>query len=125
MKILTLILTIIFISKSVISKDNLKLNHEFGINLLGLYEYEEPTFMNLKAGVTADDDKYSNIGFVYNAKKPFLLKDYLTELEIDTGLQILTQSYWSNSTGTISDKDLDIFNPQTIKNFYSRAPPKI
>jgi hypothetical protein len=114
MKILTLILTIIFISKSVISKDNLKLNHEFGINLLGLYEYEEPTFMNLKAGVTADDDKYSNIGFVYNAKKPFLLKDYLTELEIDTGLQILTQSYWSNSTGTISDKDLDIFNIRAL-----------
>ena len=70
--------------------------------------------MNLKAGVTADDDRFSNIGFVYNVKKPFLLKDYLTELEIDTGLQILTQSYWSNSSGTLSDKDLDIYNIRAL-----------
>jgi hypothetical protein len=114
MKKLTLILALIFLSKSVISKDDFKLNHEFGLNLLGLYEYEEPTFMNLKAGVTADDDKFSNIGFVYNVKKPFLLKEYLTELEIDTGLQILTQSYWSNTSGTVSDKDLDIFNIRAL-----------
>ncbi len=114
MKMLTFILSLIFLSGSAISIDNFKLNHEFGINLLGVYEYEEPTFMNLKAGLTADDDEFSNLGFVYNVKKPFLLKEYLTELEIDTGFQILTQSYWSNSSGTISGKDLDIFNIRAL-----------
>ena len=40
--------------------------HEYGISLLGSYEYEERKLMYLRAGSQADKDQLENIGFLYN-----------------------------------------------------------
>ena len=40
--------------------------HEYGISLLGSYEYEERKFMNLRSGSQAESDKLDNLGFLYH-----------------------------------------------------------
>ena len=49
----------------------------------------------------------------------YCINETLDDFLVDTPTGNLFLSIYFNS------KDLDIFNPQIIKNFHSRAPPKI
>ena len=84
--------------------------HEYGISLLGSYEYEERKFMNLRSGSQAESDKLDNLGFLYNYKNAFIKDRYLNELEFDASYQFLTQTYKSYGTGTMDNIDVEIYN---------------
>ena len=84
--------------------------HEYGISLLGSYEYEERKFMNLRSGSQAESDKLDNLGFLYNYKNAFIKDRYLNELEFDASYQFLTQTYISYGTGTMDNIDVEIYN---------------
>jgi hypothetical protein len=88
--------------------------HTFGISLIGSYEYEEPDFMNLRSGWKAEEDKLKNLGLTYNYKNSALVAGHLDEFEFDIGYQFLTQTYWSNGTGTMDDIDVYIFNSRIL-----------
>ena len=66
---------------------------------MGDYNYDEPNFMNLRSGYRARRDKVKNIGALFNIKHGFLIKEVLSEFEIDTSYQKFTQSYDSKSSG--------------------------
>ena len=70
--------------------------------------------MHLRAGKSATSDTWANIGFLYNYKNAFLKNGYLSELELDTSFQSMTQTYWSNGTGTMEDIDVEIFNLRAL-----------
>ena len=100
---------------------NFKLNaaeigtkYNFGLSFLGNYDYDEPNFMSLKSGYQATEDRFKNIGILFNYKNGFLVGGALTEFEIDTSYQDLTQTYWSNSSGTMTDIDTDIYNIRAL-----------
>ena len=84
--------------------------HEYGLSFLGSYDYEEPKLMHLRSGSQAADDELENIGFLYNYKNAFIADSYLNEFEFDASYQFLTQTYWSNGTGTMKDIDTEIYN---------------
>ena len=88
--------------------------HSFGLGFLYDYEYSEPDFMHLRSGKSATDDKFANIGFLYNYKNAFIKSGYLYELEIDSSAQFLTQSYWQNSPGTMKNIDVEIYNLRAL-----------
>ena len=88
--------------------------HEYGLSFLGSYEYEEPKLMHLRSGSQAADDKLENIGFLYNYKDAFIADSYLNEFEFDASYQFLTQTYWSNGTGTMEDIDTEIYNLRAL-----------
>ena len=88
--------------------------HTFGISLIGSYEYEEPDLMNLRSGWKAEEDKLKNLGLTYNYKNSALVGGHLDEFEFDIGYQILTQTYWSNESGTMDDIDVRIFNSRIL-----------
>ena len=64
-------------------------SHEFGVKLLGFYEYDEPSgFMHLRAGVGEKDDRpKAGYGLTYTFNKSFILNDLLTEFEFDNSLK--------------------------------------
>ena len=89
--------------------------HEYGISLLGSYEYEERKLMYLRAGSQADKDQLENIGFLYNYKNAFLNnKDYVNEFELDASYQFQTQTYNSYGTGTMDDIKVEIYNLRSL-----------
>jgi len=88
--------------------------HTVGLGFLLDYEYSEPYFMHTRSGLNATSDEFANIGFLYNYKNAFIKNGYLSELELDTSFQSMTQSYWSNSTGKIQNKDLEIYNLRAL-----------
>ncbi len=91
--------------------------HEYGFSILGSYEYEETQFMHLRGGSQAESNKFENLGFIYNYKNSFLNNGYFTEFEFDNSYQFMNQSYWSNTTGTMKDIDVDIFNSRLLYGF--------
>ena len=104
-------LLIIIIHQTNLSAAEVGTKHEYGLSFLGSYEYEEPQFMNLRSGSQATDDELENLGFLYNYKNAFINDDgYLNEFEFDSSYQFLTQTYWSNGTGTMKDIDVEIYN---------------
>ena len=70
--------------------------------------------MNLRSGWKAEEDKLKNLGLTYNYKNSALVGGHLDEFEFDIGYQILTQTYWSNGTGTMDDIDVHIFNSRIL-----------
>lgn len=105
----------------IFSFENFKLNaaeigtkYNFGLSFLGNYDYDEPNFMNLRSGYQATEDRLNNIGVLFNYKNGFFVGGALTEFEIDTSYQELTQTYWSNSSGTMTDIDTDIYNIRAL-----------
>ena len=88
--------------------------HEYGLSFLGSYDYEEPKLMHLRSGSQAADDELENIGFLYNYKNAFIADSYLNEFEFDASYQFLTQTYWSNGTGTMKDIDTEIYNLRAL-----------
>ena len=88
--------------------------HTVGLGFLYNYEYSEPHLMHLRAGKSATSDTWANIGILYNYKNAFIKNGYLSELELDTSFQSMTQTYWSNGTGTMEDIDVEIFNLRAL-----------
>ena len=88
--------------------------HSYGLSFTGSYEYEEPDFMHLRSGLAAKGDKLQNLGFLYNYKNSTLNNEYLNEFEFDISYQLMNQSYWSNSTGTLDDNKVRIFNSRIL-----------
>ncbi|MDC0350443.1 hypothetical protein OAM73_01250 [Candidatus Pelagibacter sp.] len=91
--------------------------HEYGISLLGSYEYEERKFMHLRSGSQAEKDQLENLGFLYNYKNTFVKNDYLNEFEFDSSYQFLTQTYSSYGTGTMDDIKTEIYNLRALYGF--------
>ena len=111
--ILIAILTSIFQLNLIAAEVGTK--HEYGLSFLGSYEYDEPKLMNLRSGSQAADKEYGNLGFLYNYKNAFLNDfNFLNELEFDASYQFLTQTYWSNGTGTMDDIDTEILNLRAL-----------
>ena len=92
----------------------LGIKHEYGLSILGSYDYEEPKLMHLRSGMKAEDDRLKNFGLLYNYKNAYLLFGYLNEIELDTSYQDLTQTYWSNGTGTMKDIEVQIYNVRAL-----------
>jgi hypothetical protein len=106
---------IIIIYQVNLSAAEVGTKHEYGLSFLGSYEYEEPKFMNLRSGSQAADDELANLGFLYNYKNAFINDDgFLNEFEFDSSYQFLTQTYWSNGTGTMKDIDVEIYNLRAL-----------
>jgi hypothetical protein len=111
LKTIFLSLLIIIINQVNLSATEVGTKHEYGLNFLASFEYEEPKLMHLRGGSQATDDQLENIGILYNYKNAFINDDgYLNELEIDTSFQRMTQSYWSNGTGTMKENDIEVYN---------------
>ena len=64
-KILISIFCIIIFQTQLKAEEELGSQHTVGLGFLYSYEYSEPYLMHLRAGLNADDDKYSNIGFLF------------------------------------------------------------
>ena len=91
------------------------MTHEFGLQVTGSYDYNEPEFMHNKSEL--QDHWLDNFGLVYNFNNNFLIHDFLTEFELDADFRRIKYDYWSNSTGTLSDKDNDTFNLRALYGF--------
>ena len=64
--IVILLLGFVSFSNSILAEDKIGSQHEYGISLLGSYEYEETQFMHLRAGSQATDNELQNLGLLYN-----------------------------------------------------------
>ena len=95
--------------------DEIGMTHEFGLQVTGSYDYNEPEFMHNKSEL--QDHWFDNFGLVYNFKNNFLFNDFSTEFELDADFRRIKYDYWSNSTGTLSDKDNDTFNLRALYGF--------
>ena len=111
LSILTIFLS--FFSFNLLAAE-LGIKHEYGLSILGSYDYEEPKLMHLRSGMKAEDDRLKNFGILYNYKNAYLLNGYLNEIELDTSYQDLTQTYWSNTTGTMKDIEVQIYNVRAL-----------
>ena len=91
-------------------------SHEFGVKLLGFYEYDEPSgFMHLRAGVGEKDDRpKAGYGLTYTFNKSFILNDLLTEFEFDNSFKKYEQDYWSAATGILKGTDVEIYNTRLL-----------
>ena len=116
MKKLFKIFFIIFLANfnNLYADEKIGSQHQYGISLLGSYEYEETQLMHLRGGLQAESKKHENYGLLYNYKNSFINNGYFTEFEFDNSYQFMNQSYWSNTTGTMKDIDVDIFNSRLL-----------
>ena len=113
MKIIKKLLLFVFIVSTLpmsLNASEIGSKHEYGIILLGSYEYEERKLMHLRSGSQAEKDQLENLGFLYNYKNAFVKSDYLNEFEFDSSYQFLTQTYSSYGTGTMDDIKTEIYN---------------
>ena len=117
LKIMLVILTFLFSYSNLNAEEEIGSQHTVGLGFLYDYEYSEPYLMHLRAGQSATADEYANIGILYNYKNAFLTNGYLSELELDTSFQFMTQSYWSNGSGKQNGTDLEIFNLRALYGF--------
>ena len=114
LKIILVMLTFLFSYSNLKAEEEIGSEHTFGLGFLLDYEYSEPYFMHTRSGLNATSDEFANIGFLYNYKNSFIKNGYLSELELDASFQLMTQSYWSNGTGELKNKDLEIFNLRVL-----------
>ena len=113
-KVLLSIFCIIIFQTQLKAEEEVGSQHTVGLGFLYDYEYSEPHFMHLRSGASATDDEFANIGFLYNYKNSFIKSGYLSELEIDSSVQYLTQTYWQNNPGTMTDIDTEIYNLRAL-----------
>ena len=114
-KLLLFIVVNVFLLSYASADDKIGMTHELGLQVTGSYDYNEPEFMHNRSGLL--DHWRDNFGLVYNFKNSFVLNDFLTEFEIDTDFRRIKYDYWSNSSGTLSDKDNDTFNLRALYGF--------
>ena len=112
--ILLIIFSFIIFQAQLKAEEEIGSQHTVGLSFLYDYEYSEPHFMHLRAGKSATSNTWANIGFLYNYKNTFLTNGYLSEIELDSSAQYLTQSYWQNSPGTMEDIDVEIYNLRAL-----------
>ena len=108
--ILLIIFSFIIFQAQLKAEEELGSQHTVGLGFLYDYEYSEPNFMHLRSGQSATADEFANIGLLYNYKNALIKNGYLSEFEVDSSAQFLTQTYWSNSTGTMKAIDTEIYN---------------
>ena len=75
-KLLLFILANVFFLSYANADDKIGTTHEFGLQVTGSYDYNEPEFMHNKSKL--QDYWSDNFGLVYNFKNSFLLNDFLT-----------------------------------------------
>ena len=97
------------------SSDKVGMTHELGLQITGYYSYDEPDFMYNRSRL--ENNLFDNFGLVYNFKNSFLVNEFLTEFELDTDFRRIKFDYWSNSTGTRSNMDNDVFNLRALYGF--------
>lgn len=117
MKRICLSLIVCLMFQINLNANELGSKHEYGIGLLGSYEYEERKFMHLRSGSQAEKDEIVNLSFLYNYKNAFVQDDYLRELEFDSSYQFLTQTYQSYGTGSMDDVKTEIYNLRALYGF--------
>ena len=115
-KFLIFILLNIFLLSYANADDKTGKTHEFGLQVTGYYDYNEPEFMHNKSEIQKNY-WLDNFGLVYNFKNSFLLNDFLTEFELDADFRRIKYDYWSNSSGTRSNLDNDTFNLRALYGF--------
>jgi len=115
-KLLLFIIVNVFLLSYANADDGIGMTHEFGLQVTGSYDYNEPEYMHNRSGLL--DHWRDNFGLVYNFKNSFVLNDFLTEFEIDTDFRRIKYDYWSDQSGTASDKnDNDTFNLRALYGF--------
>ena len=112
--ILIAILTSIF-QLNLIADDKIGMTNEFGLQITGSYDYNEPEFMHNKSEL--QDHWLDNFGLVYNFKNSFVLNDFLTEFELDADFRRIKYDYWSDQSGTDEDLRNDTFNLRALYGF--------
>ena len=75
-----LLLGFVSFSNSILAEDKIGSQHEYGISLLGSYEYEETQFMHLRAGSQATDNELYNLGLINLSLQFFQLHYYQQQL---------------------------------------------
>ena len=94
------------------SADKIGVTQDLGVLITGSYNYVEPNLMRNKSNL--DDHLLDNFGLIYNLKNSFQVDGYLNQLELDTDFRRIKYDYWSNGTGTLSDKDNDVYNLRAL-----------
>ena len=94
------------------SADKIGVTQDLGVLITGSYNYVEPNLMRNKSNL--DDHLLDNFGLIYNLKNSFQVDGYLNQLELDTDFRRIKYDYWSNGTGTKSDKDNDVYNLRAL-----------
>jgi len=95
-------------STALLADDKIGITQEVGALITGYYKYSEPDFMHNKSQI--QDHPLNNFGLLYNVKNNFLYEGYLNQIEFDSDFKRIKYDYWSNGTGTLSNKDNDIYN---------------
>ena len=115
LKLFTIFFVLIF-SFGVLKTNSAEIGtkYDLGLRLLGDYNYDEPNFMSLRSGYRANDDRFKNIGVLFNLKHGFLVNGVLSEFEIDTSYQKFKQTYDSKTTEKMHDIDTDISNMRAL-----------
>ena len=114
-KLLLFILANVFLLSYANADDKIGMTQEFGLQVTGSYDYNEPEYMHNKSKL--QDYWLDNFGLVYNFKNSFVFNDFLTEFELDTDFRRIQYDYWSTRTGTLSDKDNDTYNLRALYGF--------
>lgn len=107
-KLLLFIFANVFLLSYANAEDKVGMTHEFGLQVTGSYDYNEPEFMHNKSEL--QEQWLDNFGLAYNFKNSFVLNDFLTELEFDSDFRRITYDYWSDATGTDNDVENDVYN---------------
>ena len=76
-KLLLFIIVNVFLLSYANADDGIGMTHEFGLQVTGSYDYNEPEYMHNRSGLL--DHWRDNFGLVYNFKNSFVLNDFLTE----------------------------------------------
>ena len=111
----------LFLTSYSSADDKIGVTHELGFQITGYYTYDEPHLMynrsKLIDQIKDESKSLENFGFVYNFKKNTLFNEYLSEFEFDADYRHIKYDYWSDSTGTDTNKDNHIFNLRTMYGF--------
>jgi hypothetical protein len=99
-------------STALLADDKIGITQEVGALITGYYKYSEPDFMHNKSQI--QDHPLNNFGLLYNVKNNFLYEGYLNQIEFDSDFKRIKYDYWSNGTGTLSNKDNDIYNLRVL-----------
>ena len=97
------------------SSDKVGMTHELGLQITGYYSYDEPEYIYNRSKL--ENQLFDNFGLIYNFKNSFLVNEFLTEFELDTDFRRIKYDYWSNSSGTRSNMDNDVFNLRALYGF--------
>jgi len=111
-KLLLFIIANVFFFSYANAEDKVGMTQEVGLSIPFFQEYVEPEFMWHESRI--EDTPLESYGLHYNLKNAFSLGSYLNEVELDASWQYFKHDYWSNTTGTMDDKEHEIFNARLL-----------